>query len=227
MDKIKTLAMAAVVLVVMFFALSLLPGAALSFVSSVFAVLVLVGMGVYLLDQHPWWQGIYRFTYDFCHKNPMPLTESDGRELVRGVVLNQPTNVKMRRAGYISLIAFFYTVWELKFGVSFWIQMLLGFLDVPAVLAGFALGYWAYESLIKNHEKLADQFDSIGDTVQNISVQEVKDQIKGATGGVMERLKNLGHTTAPKEAPSAPAPTPTPEPPADFRAALRKFTGRP
>lgn len=228
MDKVKSLGTAAIVVVVLYFTLSILPATALSFVSSVFAVLVLVGVGVYLLDQHRWWQAIYRFIYNFCHKEPMPLTEADGRPLIRGVVLNQPTNTKMRRAGYISLIAFCYTVWELKFGVSFWIQMLLGFLDVPAVLLGFALGYWAYESLIKNHEKLADQFDSIGDTVQNFSTEDVKKQFQGATEGALERIARLKASATKHQEPVKPATQPpAPEPPkSDFRADLRKFTGR-
>jgi hypothetical protein len=184
MQNMKTMLSGATVVVFVFLAFSVIPGGVWTLESSIFTMLAVISMFLYLLDRTWLWRAVYRFLYNFFHREAMP------KEVVIGFVYNQPMSRKLKVAALISFAAFIGTVWELKFSISFLVQIFLGILDVPAVLIGFVLGYWAHHFIL-HHAPLFDNLDKLSDRLEAVNVGDLTTRAHGITDKIIDACVTL------------------------------------
>src|SRR4051812_7036145 len=97
---------------------------------SVLTACIVLGIAIYLIDRK-YGIKIYRFGYDFFHKNPMPEVEQ------YGFLYNQSTNRGVSVAVFLSTIYSLYMVWELGFSMNFIAEFIVWLLMPPALVGGF------------------------------------------------------------------------------------------
>src|SRR3989344_70668 len=171
-----------------------------------------LGIVWYLLDR-AYGVYVYRWFYDFFHKEPMPA------HVTRGVMFNQPTNRKVTVAFVISTVQSAYMIWSTE--VNLLVELIMWLLEVPALLIGFAAGTWVHRFLVKR-SVIFDRLDEFGENVKAVDMQNVRDGVEGSARSIgsiiaavpatlLNRFWNLIY---PVPAPR-PAPQPPPAPPAE------------
>lgn len=116
---------------------------------------VLLGIFVYLWDRQ-YLQGLYRWFYNATHKDPLP--ETVGRSFVYG----QKTSKKVMWALVVSTVQsaglFFFT----GFHSNPFVELVLWFLEIPAMVIGFGIGsklypYWMKRKKVYEFVDKADE----------------------------------------------------------------------
>ena len=179
---------------------------------SVLTACFVLGIAIYLLDRK-FGIHIYRFGYDFFHKNPMPT------EVERGFLCNQSTNRGVGVALFLSTVYSLYMVWELGFAMDFIAEFFVWLGMPPALVGGFWSGRWVYKMLLRRSSML-DKLDTISESVENMGV-----------AGITKNLKERGASFAAQVMPARKEPTkpaasepPPEEPKVDFKDMMRRYT---
>jgi len=128
---------------------------------SVLTACFVLGIAMYLLDRKLGVK-LYRFGYDFFHKNPMP------GDVERGFLYNQSSNRGVTVAVFLSTVYSLYMVWELGFSLNFIAELIVWLLMPPALVGGFWTGRWVYKLLLRRSVYL-DNLDEFGEQVENIA----------------------------------------------------------
>src|SRR5690349_4582419 len=100
---------------------------------SVISACFVLGIAICLLDRK-FGIHIYRFVYDFFHRNPMPAS------IERGFLCNQSTNRGVTVAVFLSTLYSLYMAWELGFSMNFVAELIVWLLMPPALVGGFWVG---------------------------------------------------------------------------------------
>ena len=188
---------------------------------SVLTACMVLGIAIYLLDRK-FGAMIYRFVYDFFHKEPMP------REVVRGFLYNQSTNRGITVAFVVSSVYSAYMFWQLGLGMDVLAELIIYVLMNPMLVIGFKAGYWVHKFLLRRNTYF-DNLDEIGRKIETIDVGEVTEQVKKKGAPFFSFFKTMlpsGRTVAPPPKATAVPETLPQEPPLKFGDALKRYRGR-
>ena len=186
---------------------------------SVLTACFVLGIAIYLLDRK-FGVRLYRFGYDFFHKNPMP------GDVERGFLYNQSTNRGVTVAVFLSTVYSLYMVWELGFSMNFIAELIVWLLMPPALVGGFWTGRWVYKLLLRRSVYL-DHLDEFGQQVENIRVADVADSLRKKAASFLAQFRPVPSTPGepPRPDPASLEPEPEERKP-DFRERLRQYTRR-
>jgi len=186
---------------------------------SVLTACFVLGIAIYLLDRK-FGVRLYRFGYDFFHKNPMP------GDVERGFLYNQSTNRGVTVAVFLSTVYSLYMVWELGFSMNFIAELIVWLLMPPALVGGFWTGRWVYKLLLRRSVYL-DNLDEFGQQVEKIRVADVANSVRKKGASFLSQFKPVTSTPGepPRPEPAPPDPEPEQRKP-DFREKLRQYTRR-
>ena len=170
---------------------------------------VLGGFFIYVWDRQ-YLQGLYRWCYNATHKDPLPET------VERGFVFGQKTSRKVMWALLISTIESIGTFFFTGFHSNPFVELVLWFLDIPAMLVGFGIGALLYQYWMKRR-KVYEFVDKADEALE-------KGEFKKT---VFPSRPKATPTSTEAEASKAATPSPQPAaPPEDPRETIRKFTER-
>jgi hypothetical protein len=187
---------------------------------SVLTACFVLGVAIFLLDRK-FGIKIYRFLYDFFHKDPMP------SDVDRGFLYNQSTNRGVTVAVFLSTVYSLYMVWELGFSMNFIAELIVWLLMPPALVGGFWAGRWVYRFLLRRSVYL-DNLDEFGQKIEHIEVGEVASSIRKKGASFLSQFTPLRSATQVPKRPAdlAAAETAPEEPKPDFRDKLKQYTRR-
>ena len=227
-SKAKTTLMGVATLAFVGLAFYVMPTALWAFESSAYFMLASAAALLYLSDRTKLGRWHYRFWFNWFHYEQMPPESQLPPEKVCGWVYNQPKiTTKIVVASWLSVGAFALTFWHYGFGVSLIWQFILGILEVPVALLGFALGYAIHHTLL-HKLPFVDNIDDWGNKLQNLHVADITDLVKNRAGSVVSSFATpaVEKPTAQAMPAAAPAPAPEPEKELSFEEQLRKFSGK-
>jgi hypothetical protein len=120
---------------------------------------VLSGILMYIWDRQ-YLSGIYKLVYDVFHGQPL--------DKPRSFIFGQSTARKVAIATFISTVQsvglFFFT----GFHSNPFVELVLWFLEIPAMVTGFALGYLLFPAWEKRKQLYA-KLDEYGDKVDKVA----------------------------------------------------------
>lgn len=185
---------------------------------SVLTACFVIGIAIYLLDRK-FGCHVYRFAYDFFHKNPM------SKEVERGFLYDQSSNRGVTVAVFLSTIYSLYMVWELGFGMDFIAELIVWLFMPFALVGGFWTGRVVYKALLRRSAYF-DRADELGQRLESIQLTEVADGIRKKGSSLFSRVRS-GTLAQPVKPTPAPEPTPVVEeqPKVNFREMLDKYKG--
>jgi hypothetical protein len=167
------------------------------------------GIVMYIIDR-AWLQGLYRWFYNMTHETPLPV--ETGRSVF---VFGHKTARKVLWATIISTVQsaglFFFT----GFHSNPFVELVLWFLEIPAMVLGFAAGAVLYPYWLKRKGlyALADKFDDA------LEKGEFKPKFPAALKPTPPAAAN------PAATPSSPAPAPVAKVPEKSpRQVIEEFT---
>jgi hypothetical protein len=160
---------------------------------------------------------IYRFGYDFFHKNPMP------SEVERGFLYNQSTNRGVTVAVFLSTVYSLYMVWELGFSMDFIAELIVWLLMPLALVGGFWVGRWVYKLLLRRSVYL-DNLDEFGEKIEHMQIGDIGENMRRKGASFLSQFKPVNKASQGPQ-PTAPAQTePDPqEPKHNFRDRLKQY----
>lgn len=187
---------------------------------SVLTACFVLGIAIFLVDRK-FGITVYRFGYDFFHKNPMP------GDVERGFLYNQSTNRGVTVAVFLSTVYSLYMVWELGFSMNFIAELIVWLLMPPALVGGFWAGRWVYRLLLHRSVYL-DNLDEFGQKIEHIQVGDVANSVRKKSASFISQFRPIDPATRAPKQPANPTPVePAPEEPKPgFRDRLKQYTGR-
>lgn len=147
---------------------------------SVLSACFVLGIAIFLIDRK-FGVHLYRFGYDFFHKDPMP------EDIEHGFLYGQSSNRGVAVSVFLSTLYSLYMLWHLGFSMNFIAELIVWLLMPPALVGGFWAGRGVYRLLLRRSAYF-DTLDQFSEQIENVHVADVAQKVTGKGASALSSI---------------------------------------